>query len=94
MKYEMRNFMKSCVDKYLELAPGARLRNVDTPFLPEDQMLSPASMPACDSDKAGGVIECDWCKHTTPANTKVYKSDKEVEQECKARRKLQQEEIR
>ena len=66
MKYEMRNFMKSCVDKYMELAPGARLRPVDTPFLPEDQMLSPASKPACDVKEAGGVIECEWCRHTMP----------------------------
>ena len=41
MKYEMEGFMRSCVDRYLEHAPGMRLRTVETPFLPEDQATSP-----------------------------------------------------
>ena len=41
MRYEMESFMRSCVELYKELAPSSRLRTVDTPFLPEDQALSP-----------------------------------------------------
>ena len=77
--------------KYLELAPGARLREVDTPFLPEDQNLAPCSIPVRDIQKAGGVIECEWCKHTMPANTRVYKTLDELSQAVKERRKLHEE---
>ena len=35
-KYEMADFVRSCVDKSLEHAPGVRHRAVEAPFLPED----------------------------------------------------------
>ena len=38
--YNMEEFFRSCVQLYLDLAPGTRLRNVETPFLPEDQSKS------------------------------------------------------
>ena len=44
-KYEMENFMRSCVERYLEHAPGLRLKTVETPSLPEDQALSPQGAP-------------------------------------------------
>ena len=44
-KYEMADFIRSCVDKYLEHAPGVRLRAVETPFLPEDQRTSSQGAP-------------------------------------------------
>ena len=64
--------MKQCVQRYLDIAPGVRLRNVDTPFLPEDQHFSPHEIPAADAAKAGGIIECTWCKRSMPADVKVY----------------------
>ena len=60
MEYNMAGFMSQCVDRYKELAPGARLRPADTPFLPEDQADSPYSEPAASSGK-GKVDACPHC---------------------------------
>ena len=56
----MTEFMQSCVQLYLDLAPGTTLQKVATPFLPEDQHESPARAPA----GSGPVEECPWCRHT------------------------------
>ena len=56
------DFMKSCVQLYLDLAPGLELDRVPTPFLDEDQRESPAR---CASHK-GPLEECPWCHHTFP----------------------------
>ena len=50
----MEDFMKSCVQLYLDLAPGAKLKTVATPFLNEDQHDAPARRPAGN----GPVEEC------------------------------------
>ena len=60
----MEDFMKSCVQLYRDLAPGATLRQVATPFLAEDQRDSPARGPA----GAGPVEECPWCCHSFSPN--------------------------
>ena len=74
-KYEMADFVRSCVKKYLEHAPGARLRTVDTPFLPEDQRHSPQGAPAVD----GPLHECPWCQRTFPTKDNTYASEAELE---------------
>ena len=60
MSYKMEQFMRSCVERYCQHAPGVRLSIVDTPFLPEDQVDSPAGRPICD----GPCIECPWLRHS------------------------------
>ena len=66
MTYNMEDFLTSCVNRYLELAgEGVKMRNVATPFLVEDQGLSPQGSPS----HPGEYSECPWCKHTFPANT-------------------------
>ena len=60
----MEEFMKSCVQLYRDLAPGAELRKVSTPFLAEDQRDSPARGPA----GTGPVEECPWCAHAFAPN--------------------------
>ena len=66
MTYNMEDFLTSCVDRYLELAGnGVKLRTVATPFLVEDQGISPQGAPS----QSGPFCECPWCKHTFPANT-------------------------
>ena len=54
IQYGMKGFMASCVERYMEHAPNARLRPVDTPFLPEDQGLSTQGMPCSE----GPLMEC------------------------------------
>lgn len=44
MTYDMRSFLGSCCAIYLELAPGAKLRRVQTPFL-EDALCSAKGEP-------------------------------------------------
>ena len=44
--YNMEEFFRSCVQLYLDLAPGTRLRNVETPFLPEEHQKCGAGRPA------------------------------------------------
>ena len=66
MTYNMEDFLTSCVDRYLELAgDGVKLRTVATPFLVEDQGISPQGAP----NQSGPFSECPWCKHIFPANT-------------------------
>ena len=49
-----------CVDRYLELAGnGVKLRTVATPFLVEDQGISPQGAP----NQSGPFSECPLCKH-------------------------------
>ena len=87
--YDMSEFMANCVRKYLDLAPGARLRPADTPFLPEDHALSPQGAPKTD----GPVSECPWCLHTFPP-PKIWKSAKELESSIRDRRKQFLEDIK
>ena len=77
---EMEDFFASCVQLYLELSPGATLRKVATPLLPEDQRDSPARAPA----GKGPVEECPWCRHTFSPNP--YSSVAELEKAHKAKR--------
>ena len=73
MTYNMEDFLSSCVDRYLELAGnGVKLKTVATPFLNEDQGISPQGAPC----EPGPFCECPWCKHTFPAN--VHKPAKDV----------------
>ena len=61
MKYNMEDFLESCVKRYEELSGGnARLRAVNTPFLPEGPKEGPAGRPA----SSEFAVECPWCQHT------------------------------
>ena len=73
----MEDFMRSCVDLYLELAPGATLRRVATPFLREDQRDAPARAPATN----GPCEICTWCNHSFPPSP--YASLQEYERQRK-----------
>ena len=73
----------------MALAPGARLRTVDAPVLPEDQLASPQSAPC----ETGSFVECNWCKHTFKS-IKEYNTLKEWEEDNKTRRKIAVEEDR
>ena len=88
-KYKMENFMRSCVEKYLEHAPGLRLKHVDTPFLPEDQALSPQGAPPY----GGPCLECPWCFHSFPTANNTFANAKELEKRASTRRKKQKEEL-
>ena len=81
--------MRSCVKRYLELAPGTRLRKVDTPFLPEDQALSPQGQPCA----SGPCVECHWCRHSFPKDAHTYASEKELEKASRERKKARDEEL-
>ena len=74
----MNKFMKSCVQLYLDLAPGTTLHKVATPFLQEDQKHSPARARA----GTGPVEECPWCRHTFSPNP--YSSISELDKHRKA----------
>ena len=76
----MEDFMKSCVKLYLDLALGATLRQVATPFLAEDQRGSPTRGPA----GTGPVEECPWCCHSFSPNS--YLSVSALEKHRKAKR--------
>ncbi len=45
IEYDMEEFLASCVDKYKALVPGARLRKVTTPFLPDAPPTGPKGSP-------------------------------------------------
>ena len=61
MEYDMEEFMQQCLDSYKELAHVRDVRPVPTPFVPEDQVRSPAGAPG-----SGTCTECTWCCHTFP----------------------------
>jgi hypothetical protein len=52
MTYDMTDFMQSCVDRYCELAPGAKLKTVETPFI------DIASFPDIDFETPGHLAGC------------------------------------
>ena len=63
MSYNMEDFLKSCADRYLELAGNnVKMKTVATPFLAEDQNASPQGAPC----STGPHHERPWCKHTFP----------------------------
>ena len=64
MTYDMQEFFESCVESYLTLTglTKDKLREVPTPFLPEDHRESPAGAPVEGEDP----MECPWCKHACP----------------------------
>ena len=63
MTYNMEPFMRSCVEKYLELSRScgfnANLKKVATPFLPEEHHGSPQGKP----NGSGPTLYCPECRH-------------------------------
>ena len=73
MEYDMEEFMLQCLESYKELAHVKDVRPVPTPFVPEDQVCSPAGAPG-----VGTCVECLWCCHTFSPT--VYESIDALEQ--------------
>ena len=75
--YNEEPFLQSCVERYLELAKGVgwtrSLTKAATPFITEDQSLSPQGRP-CGS---GPAVACPWCRHTFRPD--VYKTIRDLE---------------
>ena len=68
--FEMEDYLKSCVSKYLNLAgPGVNMKTVATPLLADDQRNSPARGPSHEGETA----VCTWCKHACPTKGNIFK---------------------
>ena len=79
MTYNMEDFFKSCVDKYVSLATECgskpQLKPVPTPFISEDHPESPQGKPfGC-----GPPIYCPMCRHAFSAEQSI--DDKQFEAE-------------
>jgi len=87
--YRVEPYLRSAVDKYLDLAgPGFKLRHVDTPFLPEDQVKSPQGAPCA----TGPCVECPWCCHTFPPEVSdARKLDVKQKTQREAAKKMEEE---
>ena len=71
--WNMEDFFKSCVERYLSVCEkGTRLKNVTTPFIPEDTKQGPAGAPKHDSKK---FVECPYCKHTFDNKKEVTREE-------------------
>eukprot|EP00969_Alexandrium_andersonii_P063790 2809357-Alexandrium_andersonii.AAC.1 len=78
----MEEFIRSCVDRYCELAGTSRVREFPTPFIPESHEESPAGAPAA----RGPVAECPWrCDTFSPP--KVYDNIRQLENFKRPRKK-------
>ena len=66
MTYNMDAFFRECVRTHVELSRHPHpLRKVMTPFLLEDQRLSPVSRPASSAPESSWNT-CPWCLHQYP----------------------------
>jgi hypothetical protein len=62
---DMESFLEQRVQRYLATAGAqTKLKIAETPFLPEDQNLSPQGAPLGGSSAQGPRVECPWRKHT------------------------------
>ena len=65
VEYDHENFLKSCVDLYLQLAPkGTKLKTAWTPFV-EEQLKKGPRVPPGD----GPWLECPWCRSRCPTES-------------------------
>ena len=76
----MDKFMTSCVQLYLDLAPGLELDRVPIPFLDGDGRDAPSRSAA----HKGPLEECPWRAHTFPLNPwpdlRAYEQHKKSQQ--------------
>ena len=64
MTYDMEQFLRSCVDRYLEVAGNVELKKVPTPGPHEEAKDHPSRAPT----QTGPSFECNWCGNRVPAN--------------------------
>ena len=58
--YDMEQFLRSCVDRYLEVAGDVKLNKVVTPEMHEETKNQVSRKPA----KEGPSVVCNWCPPT------------------------------
>ena len=59
----MEQFLRSCVDRYLEVAGNVELKKVPTPGPHEETKDHPRA-----PTQTGPSVECNWCGNRVPAN--------------------------
>ena len=79
LKYNMSEFMRSKVANYKELLIEGtgklwELKEVSTPFLPEDTRDAESRRPMHDDDE--DAIMCPWCRHTFKAQDALSLEDR------------------
>ena len=62
--YDMKQFLRSCVDRYLEVAGDVKLNKVVTPELHEETKNHVSRKPAGE----GPSVVCNWCNNLVPAD--------------------------
>ena len=62
--YDMEQFLRSCVDRYLEVAGDVKLNKVVTPELHEETKNHVSRKPA----KEGPSVVCNWCNNLVPTD--------------------------
>ena len=62
--YDMEQFLRSCVDRYLEVAGNVELKKVPTPGPHEETKDHTSRAPT----QTGPSVECNWCGNRVPAN--------------------------
>ena len=61
---DMEQFLRSCVDRYLEVAGDVKLNKVVTPELHEETKNDVSRKPA----KEGPSVVCNWCNNLVPTD--------------------------
>ena len=64
MTYDMEQFLRSCVDRYLEVAGDVKLNKVVTPELHEETKNHVSRKPA----REGPSVVCNWCNNLVPTD--------------------------
>ena len=62
--FDMEQFLRSCVDRYLEVAGNVEFKKVPTPGPHEETKDHPSRAPI----QTGPSVECHWCGNRVPAN--------------------------
>ena len=62
--YDMEQFLRSCVDRYLEVAGDVKLNKVVTPELHEETKNHVSRKPA----REGPSVACNWCNNLVPTD--------------------------
>ena len=62
--YDMEQFLRSCVDRYLEVAGDVKLNKVVTPDLHEETKNHVSRKPV----REGPSVVCNWCNNLVPTD--------------------------
>ena len=69
--YDMEQFLRSCVDRYLEVAGDVKLNKVVTPELHEETKNHVSRKPA----REGPSVVCNWCNNLAPTDSSATVPD-------------------